>query len=53
MLYGTKDLTAASERGLTACRRNYLGFVFQFYNLIPSLTAREGVAPVTRRCSGL
>ena len=47
VLYGTQDLTAASERELTAYRRNHVGFVFQFYNLIPSLTARENVAVVT------
>lgn len=40
-------LTAASERQLTEYRRNHVGFVFQFYNLIPSLTARENVAIVT------
>jgi putative ABC transport system ATP-binding protein len=37
------DLTAAEERGLTAFRRRHVGFIFQFYNLIPSLTARENV----------
>ena len=41
------DLTAASERELTRYRREHVGFVFQFYNLIPSLTARENVALVT------
>jgi len=41
------DLTAASERELTRFRREHVGFVFQFYNLIPSLTARENVALVT------
>jgi hypothetical protein len=35
------DLTAADEAGLTRYRREQVGFVFQFYNLIPSLTARE------------
>jgi putative ABC transport system ATP-binding protein len=35
------------ERALTDYRRNHVGFVFQFYNLIPSLTARENVALVT------
>jgi putative ABC transport system ATP-binding protein len=47
VLYGDRDLTAATERDLTAYRRNHVGFVFQFYNLIPSLTARENVAVVT------
>jgi len=41
------DLTEASERELTRFRREHVGFVFQFYNLIPSLTARENVALVT------
>jgi putative ABC transport system ATP-binding protein len=41
------ELTAASERELTRYRREHVGFVFQFYNLIPSLTARENVALVT------
>ena len=41
------DLTQAGERALTAFRRQVVGFVFQFYNLIPSLTARENVAIVT------
>lgn len=41
------DLTEASERTLTLFRRNCVGFVFQFYNLIPSLTARENVALIT------
>jgi len=47
VLYNEKDLTAAKERELTAFRRDHVGFVFQFYNLIPSLTARENVAAVT------
>ena len=41
------DLTAASDAELTRYRREHVGFVFQFYNLIPSLTARENVALVT------
>jgi len=41
------DLTAADEGELTRFRREHVGFVFQFYNLIPSLTARENVALVT------
>jgi putative ABC transport system ATP-binding protein len=40
-------LTGASEAELTRYRREHVGFVFQFYNLIPSLTARENVALVT------
>jgi putative ABC transport system ATP-binding protein len=41
------DLTRAEEAELTRYRREHVGFVFQFYNLIPSLTARENVALVT------
>jgi putative ABC transport system ATP-binding protein len=41
------ELTNASERELTRYRREHVGFVFQFYNLIPSLTARENVSLVT------
>ncbi|HEX8363599.1 MAG TPA: ABC transporter ATP-binding protein [Longimicrobium sp.] len=41
------DLTRASDADLTRFRREHVGFVFQFYNLIPSLTARENVALVT------
>jgi len=41
------DLTQYSQRQLTRYRREHVGFVFQFYNLIPSLTARENVALVT------
>jgi putative ABC transport system ATP-binding protein len=45
--YRDRDLTAGDDNLLTAYRRNHVGFVFQFYNLIPSLTARENVALVT------
>ena len=45
--YHDNDLTAADDKELTAYRRNHVGFVFQFYNLIPSLTARENVELVT------
>jgi putative ABC transport system ATP-binding protein len=41
------DLTVDDDRALTLYRRQHVGFVFQFYNLIPSLTARENVALVT------
>jgi len=47
VLYRGHDLTAADEAELTEYRRHHVGFVFQFYNLIPSLTARENVALVT------
>jgi putative ABC transport system ATP-binding protein len=45
--YRDHNLTAASENELTRFRREHVGFVFQFYNLIPSLTALENVALVT------
>lgn len=45
--YHGEDLTRASDAQLTAFRREHVGFVFQFYNLIPSLTAQENVAIVT------
>ena len=44
--YRGGELTGASESELTRYRRYHVGFVFQFYNLIPSLTARENVALV-------
>lgn len=47
VLYGDRDLTHASENALTQYRRHHVGFVFQFYNLIPSLTAQENIAVVT------
>ena len=47
VLYRDIDLTRADEGALTAYRRQHVGFVFQFYNLIPSLTALENVALVT------
>lgn len=45
--YLDHNLTAASDGELTRFRREHVGFVFQFYNLIPSLTALENVALVT------
>ncbi len=45
--YLDHNLVQASERELTEYRRHHVGFVFQFYNLIPSLTALENVAVVT------
>lgn len=47
VFYREWDLTRATERELTEYRRIHVGFVFQFYNLIPSLTAQENVAAVT------
>jgi putative ABC transport system ATP-binding protein len=47
VLYRGGNLTQAGEAELTSYRRHNVGFVFQFYNLIPSLTAEENVALVT------
>jgi putative ABC transport system ATP-binding protein len=47
VFYRGQDLTRANDAALTEYRRHHVGFVFQFYNLIPSLTARENVALVT------
>jgi putative ABC transport system ATP-binding protein len=47
VFFGDTELTDADEDALTQYRRRNVGFVFQFYNLIPSLTARENVALVT------
>ncbi|SPS00083.1 ABC transporter ATP-binding protein [Cupriavidus taiwanensis] len=47
VLYRDHDLTVADDANLTRYRREHVGFVFQFYNLIPSLTALENVALVT------
>ncbi len=45
--YREHDLTSADDAALTRYRREHVGFVFQFYNLVPSLTARENVQLVT------
>ncbi len=45
--YRGQQLTEFDDAALTRYRREHVGFVFQFYNLIPSLTARENVALVT------
>jgi len=47
VLFRGRELTALSDAKLTRYRRDHVGFVFQFYNLISSLTARENVALVT------
>lgn len=47
VIFRSQDLTRANDRLLTQFRREAVGFIFQFYNLIPSLTARENVALVT------
>tara|TARA_R100000789_G_scaffold49332_1_gene49596 strand:- start:7 stop:675 length:669 start_codon:yes stop_codon:yes gene_type:complete len=46
-LFLDQDLTAMNDKQLTFYRREHVGFVFQFYNLMPSLTARENVELVT------
>jgi putative ABC transport system ATP-binding protein len=50
LTYRGEDLTRANEKALTQYRRNTVGFIFQFCNLIPSLTARENVALITEIC---
>ncbi len=45
--FADHELSEASDADLTRYRREHVGFVFQFYNLIPSLTARENVELVT------
>lgn len=45
--YRDHDLRTSEDHALTRYRREHVGFVFQFYNLIPSLTARENVALIT------
>ena len=45
--FGEEEITGIDDATLTRYRREYVGFVFQFYNLIASLTARENVALVT------
>ncbi len=51
VIFAERELTRAGDRALTSFRRECVGFVFQFYNLIPSLTARENVALVTEIAS--
>jgi putative ABC transport system ATP-binding protein len=47
MFFRNLELTSLEDRELTTYRRQHVGFVFQFYNLVPSLTAYENVALVT------
>jgi putative ABC transport system ATP-binding protein len=47
VFYHDRELTASDPSDLTRFRRQHVGFVFQFYNLIPSLTARENVELIT------
>lgn len=43
VIFRQTDLTTLNDRALTQYRRRHVGFIFQFYNLIPSLTARENI----------
>lgn len=47
MFFGDEALTGLDDAGLTRFRRAHVGFIFQFYNLVPSLTAEENVRLVT------
>ncbi|MCA1455449.1 ABC transporter ATP-binding protein [Bradyrhizobium sp. BRP22] len=51
LFFRNLELTRLNDRGLTSYRRQHVGFVFQFYNLVPSLTAYENVALVTEIAS--
>jgi putative ABC transport system ATP-binding protein len=51
VFFEDRNLSTFDENALTEFRRHHIGFVFQFYNLIPSLTARENVALVTEIAS--
>jgi len=51
VMFGGKDVAKARDRELTAYRRTAVGFVFQFYNLIPNLTARENIILATELSS--
>lgn len=50
ILVGDEKISDYNKKQLTAYRRNSIGFVFQFYNLIPNLTARENVELATQIC---
>jgi len=52
LFFRDAELTALDDRSLTAYRRKHVGFVFQFYNLVPSLTAYENIALVTEIADG-
>jgi len=51
VMFGGKNIGGAGEKELTAYRRTAVGFVFQFYNLIPNLTARENIVLATELSS--
>lgn len=50
VFFRDRELTRASDAELTAFRRDHVGFVFQFYNLVPNLTARENVLAAAEIC---
>jgi putative ABC transport system ATP-binding protein len=50
VFFNDRDIAKSSERELTAYRRENVGFVFQFYNLVPTLTAEENVTVTTELC---
>ena len=50
LLYGGKELDWKDKKALTAYRRAHVGFVFQFYNLVPNLTAKENVELALQIC---
>src|SRR6476620_6213368 len=52
VVYKDRNLSSAGDAALTEYRRTHVGFVFQFYNLIPSLTASAKVALVTELAAG-
>ena len=47
ILFNGQDISTLEDREITRFRRDYIGFVFQFYNLVPTLTAVENVATAT------
>jgi putative ABC transport system ATP-binding protein len=51
VIVGDRDITGLRKRDLVAYRRNDIGFVFQFYNLIPNLTALENVEIAAQLCT--
>ena len=50
LIVGGRDISGFTRRQLTEYRRNSVGFVFQFYNLMPNLTALENVELATEMC---
>lgn len=51
IILGDEEISAYNEKQLTTYRRHDIGFVFQFYNLVPNLTARENVELAAQICS--